>query len=122
MIPGKGKWMLQDLKRTARIYQVPIKLMPEIGFPVNTLLAMRLLTAIRTAPAPLAEYIDCVNRIYVSQYTTYVNLLMMIYQVRLLDGRKRRSGGGSFERSTSNKPMVPQKCKRTFRTSTIPRS
>ena len=45
MIPSKGRFMLQDLQRFARRYQVPMQFNPH--FPLNTLLLMRAATGVQ---------------------------------------------------------------------------
>ena len=39
--------MRSDLRRFSQMHQIPIKILPRIGFPMNTLLVQRLLTAIK---------------------------------------------------------------------------
>ena len=45
MIPSKGRFMMQDLQRFARRYQVPMRFNPH--FPLNTLLLMRVATGLQ---------------------------------------------------------------------------
>lgn len=45
MIPAKGAYMMQDLMRYARRYQVPLNFNP--NFPINTLKLMRLTTGVQ---------------------------------------------------------------------------
>ncbi len=45
MIPAKGAYMMQDLQRYARRYQVPLTFNP--NFPINTLKLMRLTTGVQ---------------------------------------------------------------------------
>jgi 2-hydroxychromene-2-carboxylate isomerase len=44
-IPSKGRFMLQDLQRYAKRYQVPMQFNPH--FPINTLTLMRAATAVQ---------------------------------------------------------------------------
>lgn len=44
-IPSKGRFMLQDLQRFARRYQVPMQFNPH--FPINTLTLMRIATGVQ---------------------------------------------------------------------------
>ena len=44
-IPAKGRFMLQDLQRFAKRYQVPLQFNP--NFPINTLTLMRVATALQ---------------------------------------------------------------------------
>ncbi|MFO2463989.1 2-hydroxychromene-2-carboxylate isomerase [Pseudomonas sp. 15FMM2] len=60
-IPAKGRYMLQDLERYARRYDVPLKFNPH--FPINTLLLMRAVTAIQLRqPERFVDFIDCLFR------------------------------------------------------------
>ena len=45
MIPSKGRFMMQDLQRFARRYQMPMRFNPH--FPLNTLLLMRMATGLQ---------------------------------------------------------------------------
>ena len=45
MIPAKGAYMMQDLQRYAKRYQVPLNFNP--NFPINTLKLMRLTTGVQ---------------------------------------------------------------------------
>lgn len=57
-IPAKGRYMLQDLARYARRYDVPLKFNPH--FPINTLTLMRAVTGIQLRqPERFVDFIDC---------------------------------------------------------------
>lgn len=59
MIPAKGRWLINDLKRWAARYGVPLE-MPA-AFPINTLTLMRGATGIQLhQPADLARYLTAV--------------------------------------------------------------
>ena len=45
MIPAKGAYMMQDIQRYAKRYQVPLNFNP--NFPINTLKLMRLTTGVQ---------------------------------------------------------------------------
>ncbi|WP_409285087.1 2-hydroxychromene-2-carboxylate isomerase [Pseudomonas protegens] len=60
-VPAKGRYMLQDLARFARRYQVELNFNPH--FPINTLLLMRAVTAVQLhMPDRFVEFIDCLFR------------------------------------------------------------
>ncbi|WP_265535021.1 2-hydroxychromene-2-carboxylate isomerase [Pseudomonas saponiphila] len=60
-IPAKGRYMLQDLARFARRYQVELNFNPH--FPINTLLLMRAVTGVQLhMPERFVEFIDCLFR------------------------------------------------------------
>ncbi|WP_350613409.1 2-hydroxychromene-2-carboxylate isomerase [Pseudomonas sp. HY7a-MNA-CIBAN-0227] len=57
-IPAKGRYMLQDLARYAKRYDVPLKFNPH--FPINTLTLMRAVTGIQMRqPERFIDFIDC---------------------------------------------------------------
>lgn len=60
-IPAKGRYMLQDLARYAKRYDVPLKFNPH--FPINTLTLMRAVTGIQLRqPERFIDFIDCLFR------------------------------------------------------------
>lgn len=60
-VPAKGRYMLQDLARFARRYQVELNFNPH--FPINTLLLMRAVTGVQLQmPERFVEFIDCLFR------------------------------------------------------------
>ncbi len=60
-VPAKGRYMLQDLARFARRYQVELNFNPH--FPINTLLLMRAVTGVQLhMPERFVEFIDCLFR------------------------------------------------------------
>lgn len=60
-IPAKGRYMLQDLDRYAKRYQVPLNFNPH--FPINTLLLMRAVTGMQLRhPQRFLDFIDCLFR------------------------------------------------------------
>ncbi|WP_371355660.1 2-hydroxychromene-2-carboxylate isomerase [Pseudomonas chlororaphis] len=60
-IPAKGRYMLQDLARYARRYEVPLAFNPH--FPINTLLLMRAVTGMQLRhPQRFIAFIDCLFR------------------------------------------------------------
>ncbi|PUA42089.1 disulfide bond formation protein DsbA [Pseudomonas protegens] len=60
-VPAKGRYMLQDLARFARRYQVELNFNPH--FPINTLLLMRAATGVQWhMPERFVEFIDCLFR------------------------------------------------------------
>ncbi|PXX52185.1 2-hydroxychromene-2-carboxylate isomerase [Pseudomonas sp. LAMO17WK12:I10] len=60
-IPAKGRYMLQDLARYAKHYEVPLAFNPH--FPINTLLLMRAVTGIQLRhPQRFIAFIDCLFR------------------------------------------------------------
>ncbi|MGC5701002.1 2-hydroxychromene-2-carboxylate isomerase [Pseudomonas sp. NFXW11] len=60
-IPAKGRYMLQDLARFARRYQVELNFNPH--FPINTLLLMRAVTGVQLhLPERFNEFVDCLFR------------------------------------------------------------
>jgi 2-hydroxychromene-2-carboxylate isomerase len=60
-IPAKGRYMLQDLDRYAKRYNVPLKFNPH--FPINTLMLMRAVTGIQMRqPERFIDFIDCLFR------------------------------------------------------------
>ncbi|EPL07964.1 2-hydroxychromene-2-carboxylate isomerase [Pseudomonas sp. CF161] len=60
-IPAKGRYMLQDLARYARRYQVTLNFNPH--FPINTLQLMRAVTGVQLRhPERFGEFIDCLFR------------------------------------------------------------
>ncbi|MCO7571198.1 2-hydroxychromene-2-carboxylate isomerase [Pseudomonas chlororaphis] len=60
-VPAKGRYMLQDLARFARRYQVELNFNPH--FPINTLLLMRAVTGVQLhMPDRFVEFIDCLFR------------------------------------------------------------
>ncbi|AUG03336.1 disulfide bond formation protein DsbA [Pseudomonas sp. 09C 129] len=60
-IPAKGRYMLQDLARYAKRYEVPLAFNPH--FPINTLLLMRAVTGIQLRhPQRFIAFIDCLFR------------------------------------------------------------
>ena len=61
MIPSKGRFMLQDLQRFARRYQVPMQFNPH--FPLNTLLLMRAATGVQMRqPERFEHFVEVVFR------------------------------------------------------------
>lgn len=57
-VPAKGRYMLQDLARYAKRYNVPLKFNPH--FPINTLLLMRAATGIQLhQPDRFIALINC---------------------------------------------------------------
>lgn len=60
-IAAKGRYMLQDLARYAKRYDVPLKFNPH--FPINTLTLMRAVTGIQLRqPERFINFIDCLFR------------------------------------------------------------
>ncbi|MFW0759110.1 2-hydroxychromene-2-carboxylate isomerase [Pseudomonas sp. H11T01] len=60
-IPAKGRYMLHDLERYAKRYDVPLNFNPH--FPVNTLLLMRAVTGMQLRhPERFLDFIDCLFR------------------------------------------------------------
>lgn len=60
-VPAKGRYMLQDLARFARRYEVELNFNPH--FPINTLLLMRAVTGVQMhLPERFVEFIDCLFR------------------------------------------------------------
>ncbi|SDY95170.1 2-hydroxychromene-2-carboxylate isomerase [Pseudomonas sp. NFIX28] len=60
-IPAKGRYMLQDLARYARRYDVPLAFNPH--FPINTLQLMRAVTGMQLRhPQRFVAFIDCLFR------------------------------------------------------------
>jgi 2-hydroxychromene-2-carboxylate isomerase len=60
-IPAKGRYMLQDLARYARRYDVPLAFNPH--FPINTLQLMRAVTGMQLRhPQRFVALIDCLFR------------------------------------------------------------
>ncbi|VVO41582.1 2-hydroxychromene-2-carboxylate isomerase [Pseudomonas fluorescens] len=60
-IPAKGRYMLHDLDRYAKRYQVPLNFNPH--FPINTLLLMRAVTGMQLRhPERFLDFIDCLFR------------------------------------------------------------
>ncbi|MBT9300778.1 MULTISPECIES: 2-hydroxychromene-2-carboxylate isomerase [Pseudomonas] len=60
-IAAKGRYMLQDLARYAKRYDVPLKFNPH--FPINTLTLMRAVTGIQLRqPERFIDFIDCLFR------------------------------------------------------------
>ncbi|SEL50177.1 2-hydroxychromene-2-carboxylate isomerase [Pseudomonas sp. NFIX51] len=60
-IPAKGRYMLQDLARYAKRYEVPLVFNPH--FPINTLLLMRAVTGMQLRhPQRFIAFIDCLFR------------------------------------------------------------
>jgi len=60
-VPAKGRYMLQDLARFARRYQVELNFNPH--FPINTLLLMRATTGVQLRlPERFVEFLDCLFR------------------------------------------------------------
>ncbi|QQZ40335.1 2-hydroxychromene-2-carboxylate isomerase [Pseudomonas sp. SK3(2021)] len=60
-IPAKGRYMLQDLARCARRYEVPLAFNPH--FPINTLPLMRAVTGMQLRhPQRFIAFIDCLFR------------------------------------------------------------
>ena len=58
MIPAKGRYMFEDLDRSAKRYGVPLKFNPH--FPINTLMLMRAVTGIQLRqPERFRAFIDC---------------------------------------------------------------
>ena len=49
MVPAKGRYMLDDLARYAKRYNVPLRFNPH--FPINTLVLMRAVTSAICRPA-----------------------------------------------------------------------
>lgn len=57
-IAAKGRYLLQDLARYAKRYDVPLKFNPH--FPINTLTLMRAVTGIQLRqPERFIDFIDC---------------------------------------------------------------
>ncbi|WP_025127299.1 2-hydroxychromene-2-carboxylate isomerase [Pseudomonas sp. PH1b] len=60
-VPAKGRYMLHDLARFARRYEVELNFNPH--FPINTLLLMRAVTGVQMhLPERFVEFIDCLFR------------------------------------------------------------
>ena len=60
-IPSKGRFMMQDLQRFARRYQVPMQFNPH--FPINTLVLMRAVTGVQMRqPERFEAFVDCLFR------------------------------------------------------------
>lgn len=60
-IPAKGRYMLHDLERYAKRYDVPLNFNPY--FPVNTLLLMRAVTGMQLRHSErFLDFIDCLFR------------------------------------------------------------
>ncbi|MGN7744301.1 2-hydroxychromene-2-carboxylate isomerase [Pseudomonas sp. 22526] len=60
-IPAKGRYMLQDLARYAKRYEVPLAFNPH--FPINTLPLMRAVTGMQLRhPQRFIAFIDCLFR------------------------------------------------------------
>ncbi len=60
-IPAKGRYMLQDLARYARRYQVTLNFNPH--FPINTLQLMRAVTGVQLRhPERFGQFVDCLFR------------------------------------------------------------
>ena len=60
-IPAKGRYMLHDLERYAKRYDVPLNFNPY--FPLNTLLLMRAVTGVQLRyPERFLDFIDCLFR------------------------------------------------------------
>ncbi|TFF03799.1 2-hydroxychromene-2-carboxylate isomerase [Pseudomonas sp. BCA14] len=60
-VPAKGRYMLDDLARYAKRYNVPLKFNPH--FPINTLVLMRAITGIQMRhPQHFQTFIDCLFR------------------------------------------------------------
>jgi 2-hydroxychromene-2-carboxylate isomerase len=58
MIPAKGRYMVLDLGRYAKRYDVPLKFNPY--FPINTLMLMRAVTGMQMRqPERYQAFIDC---------------------------------------------------------------
>jgi 2-hydroxychromene-2-carboxylate isomerase len=58
MIPAKGRYMVLDLGRYAKRYDVPLKFNPY--FPINTLMLMRAVTGMQMRqPTRYQAFIDC---------------------------------------------------------------
>ncbi|AZE66296.1 2-hydroxychromene-2-carboxylate isomerase [Pseudomonas synxantha] len=61
MVPAKGRYMLDDLARYAKRYNVPLRFNP--NFPINTLILMRAITGMQIHQAErLLDFIDCLFR------------------------------------------------------------
>jgi 2-hydroxychromene-2-carboxylate isomerase len=61
MVPAKGRWMGEDLKRFARRYGVPFRFNPH--FPINTLTLMRGAVGLQMRePERFMPYVDAVFR------------------------------------------------------------
>lgn len=61
MVPAKGRYMLDDLARYAKRYNVPLRFNPH--FPINTLVLMRAVTGIQIhQPERFLDFIDCLFR------------------------------------------------------------
>ncbi|MDD2053946.1 2-hydroxychromene-2-carboxylate isomerase [Pseudomonas putida] len=57
-VPAKARYMLKDLERFARRYQVPLRFNPH--FPINTLHLMRATVGVqRQLPERFIEFLDC---------------------------------------------------------------
>ncbi|QZP23163.1 MULTISPECIES: 2-hydroxychromene-2-carboxylate isomerase [unclassified Pseudomonas] len=57
-VPAKGRYMLDDLARYARRYNVPLRFNPH--FPINTLVLMRAVTGIQLhQPERFLDFVDC---------------------------------------------------------------
>lgn len=60
-VPAKGRYMLDDLARYAKRYNVPLRFNPH--FPINTLVLMRAITGIQIhEPERFPDFIDCLFR------------------------------------------------------------
>ncbi|NXU49062.1 GSTK1 transferase, partial [Turnix velox] len=75
MLPKRGEYMLRDVKRMGKYYQVPIKISPDdfariIG--TNTLGTMRFITAVQmTQP----EYVEPLSREFWTRFWSQVSIL-----------------------------------------------
>ncbi|MFZ4969067.1 2-hydroxychromene-2-carboxylate isomerase [Pseudomonas gingeri] len=60
-IPAKGRYMIEDLTRYARRYDVPFRFNPH--FPINTLLLMRATTGVQLRqPERFVDFVDILYR------------------------------------------------------------
>ena len=61
MVPAKGRYMLDDLARYAKRYNVLLRFNPH--FPINTLVLMRAITGMQIhQPERFLDFIDCLFR------------------------------------------------------------
>lgn len=58
---------MNDLRRASRIHAVPMAVLPSVGFPVLTLLAQRLLIAVRRHESKTV-YDECVHRLFAAYW------------------------------------------------------
>lgn len=69
-IPSKGRFMMQDLKRFAQRYQVPMQFNPH--FPINTLTLMRVATGVQMRQPE--RFDDLVSSIFIAIWVDALNM------------------------------------------------